>query len=237
LRKRLLITAALAVALTTSLAALRFAPSSAQTTIPIGVSAYQNHISSEPAGVTYVYKYIVPGGQSIVANYINTAYANGKKPVLVVYTNYDSTTPNWSTWDATMNVIRQDGRQVDVVVEPDLFGYIRNNNACGTTGRQMVDRFLSTAPSNARLGFFVSPWMLPYSTPASDAAAWKACWQAAGGDRMPDIYVDVTDRDQEYKGTYPWPASRVQMYEDWFKAEESTLKIGVWQIPSAFAVP
>ena len=50
---------------------------------------------------------------------------------------------------------------------------------------------------------------------------------------MEDIYVDVTDRDQEYKGTYPWPASKVQMYEDWFKALQQATgrKIGVWQIP------
>lgn len=216
-----------------SLAALRLAPSSAQTTIPIGVDAYANHISSEPSGLTYVYKYIVPGGQSIVSNYISTAYANGKRPVLVLYTNYDSTVPDWATWDGAMNAVRQDGRDVDVVVEPDLFGYIRNQNACATTGKQMVDRFLSSAPTNAHLGFFVSPWMLPYSTPAADAAAWKTCWLAAGGDRMEDIYVDVTDRDQEYKGTYPWPASKVQMYEDWFKAlsQATGRKIGVWQIP------
>jgi hypothetical protein len=216
-----------------SLTAFGSAPASADAPIGIGVDAYANHIPYEPSGLTYVYKYIVPGGENIVSSYINTAYANGKKPVLVVYTNYDSTTPNWSTWDATMNAIRQDGRSVDVVVEPDLFGYIRNQNACGTTGKQMVDRFLSTAPANAHLGFFMSPWMVPYTTPAADAASWKACWLAAGGDRMEDIYVDVLDRDQEYKGNYPWPASKIQMYEDWFKALANTMgrKIGVWQIP------
>jgi hypothetical protein len=197
------------------------------------VDAYTNHISSEPSGLTYVYKYIVPGGQSLIPGYISTAYSYGKKPVLVVYTNYDSTTPDWATWDAAMNAIRQDGRDVDVVVEPDLFGYIRNQNGCGTTGKQMVDRFLSTAPPNAHLGFFISPWSLPYTTAAADAASWKTCWLAAGGDRMEDIYVDVTDRDQEYKGTYPWPASQIQMYEDWFKAlsQATGRKIGVWQIP------
>ena len=216
-----------------SVAALRLTPSNAQTTIPIGVDAYTNHISSEPSGLTYVYKYIVPGGQSLIPGYISTAYSYGKKPVLVVYTNYDSTTPDWATWDAAMNAIRQDGRDVDVVVEPDLFGYIRNQNGCGTTGKQMVDRFLSTAPPNAHLGFFISPWSLPYTTAAADAASWKTCWLAAGGDRMEDIYVDVTDRDQEYKGTYPWPASQIQMYEDWFKAlsQATGRKIGVWQIP------
>jgi len=231
--RKLLIASVLLAGMIASFVALKSNSSNAATTIPIGVDAYSNHIASEPAGLTYVYKYIVPGGQSIVQTYINTAYANGKKPVLVVYTNYDSTTPDWTTWDATMNVIRQDGRQVDVVVEPDLFGYIKNNNACGTTGRQDVDRFLSTAPANAKLGFFISPWNLPYTTPASDAAAWKTCWLAAGGDRMPNIYVDVSDRDQEYKGTYPWPASKLQVYEDWFEALSTATgrKISIWQIP------
>ena len=184
MRRSLLFTGVLLAGLIATFVALKSAPSSAQTTIPIGVDAYSNHISSEPAGLTYVYKYIVPGGQSIVASYINTAYANGKKPVLVIYTNYDSTAPDWATWDGAMNAIRADGRDVDVVVEPDLFGYVRNENACGTTGKQHVDRFLSTAPSNAHLGFFISPWMLPYTTPAADAAAWKSV--LAGGGWRPD---------------------------------------------------
>jgi hypothetical protein len=219
--------------LAASTLSLRLQVSSAQTTIPIGVDAYTNHITSEPAGLTYVYKYIVPGGESLIPGYISAAYSHGNKPVLVLYTNYDSTSPDWTTWDAAMNAVRQDGRDVDVVVEPDLFGYVRNQNGCATTGKQLVDRFLSTAPPNAHLGFFMSPWNLPYTTAAADAASWKTCWLAAGGDRMEDIYVDVTDRDQEYKGTYPWPASKVQMYEDWFKAlsQATGRKIGVWQIP------
>ena len=184
-------TSVLLAGLIASFFVLRSAPSSAQTTIPIGVDAYSNHIPSEPAGLTYVYKYIVPGGQSLVATYISTAYANGKKPVLVVYTNYDSTTPDYATWDGTMSAIRADGRDVDVVVEPDMMGYIRNQNACGTAGKAAVDRFLTTAPANAHLGFFMSPWNLPYAGASSDAASWKSCWQAAGGDRMEDIYVDV----------------------------------------------
>ncbi len=233
MRKYLLFSLALTATAFVSFLALRTAPSSAQTTIPIGVDAYSSQIPSEPSGLTYVYKYIVPGGTNIIPDYINTAYANGKKPVLVIYTNYDSTTPDLTTWDDAMNAIRADGRAVDVVVEPDMFGYIRNANACATTGKQVVDRFLSTAPSNANLGFFMSPWNLPYVGADSDAASWKDCWLAAGGDRMQSIYVDVSDRDQEYKGTYPWPASQIQMFEDWFKAISQTMgrKIGVWQIP------
>ncbi|MGA2284772.1 MAG: hypothetical protein ABSG55_00690 [Dehalococcoidia bacterium] len=233
MRKYLLFSLALGAAAFASLLALRSAPSSAQTTIPIGVDAYSNQIASQPSGLTYVYKYIVPGGTDLIPTYISTAYADGKKPVLVIYTNYDSTTPDLTTWDAAMSAIAQDGRAVDVVVEPDMFGYIRNANACATTGKQVVDRFLSTAPSNANLGFFMSPWNLPYAGAASDAASWKSCWLAAGGDRMQSIYVDVSDRDQEYKGTYPWPASQIQMFEDWFKAvsQATGRKIGVWQIP------
>ena len=40
-----------------------------------------------------------------------------------------------------MSAIRADGRDVDVVVEPDMMGYIRNQNACGTAGKAAVDRF------------------------------------------------------------------------------------------------
>ncbi|OGY23134.1 MAG: hypothetical protein A2172_02020 [Candidatus Woykebacteria bacterium RBG_13_40_15] len=207
--------------------------------IAIGVSAYTNHISSEPKGLTYVYKYIIPGGTNIVPNYINTAYQYNFKPVLIVYTNYDTTTPDWATWDATMNAIKADGREVWVVVEPDLMGYIRNNNACGTTGKTYTDRFLSTKPANAHLGFFISGWNLGSgteswaSTPAQDAASWKSCWLAAGGDKMEDVYFDISDRDQEYKGTFPWPASRITMWENFARELKGQFgkKVGIWQIP------
>jgi hypothetical protein len=166
-----------------------------QTTIPIGVDAYANHIANEPAGLTYVYKYIVPGGQSIVPSYISTAYSNGKKPVLVLYTNYDSTSPNWTTWDATMNAVRQDGRDVDVVVEPDLFGYIRNQGGCGTTGRQMVDRFFYGA---ADAHWAPQPG-LPYN--ASDAAGGRLLRRPA---TTACNIVDVTTACR-IQGTYRRP--------------------------------
>ena len=132
-----------------------------------------------------------------------------------------------------MDTIRADGRDVWINVEPDLWGYIKNNNACGTTGKNDVDRFLSTRPQNAHLGFFISPWNVPYAGATQDALDWKNCYQAAGGNRMEDIYVDVSDRDQEFKGTYPWPSSKFTQYEDWFKALQSNLgkKVSIWQIP------
>ena len=202
--------------------------------IELGVDAYTEHIASELKGLTYVYKYVVgQGWQSYVSTFINTAYANNFKPVIVFYTNFDSTTPDFVAWDQVMNTIKTDGREVWVVVEPDMWAYIKNEGKCASLGKQHVDRFLSTKATNVHLGFFISPWNVPYVGATDDAADWKTCWSAAGGDRMEDIYVDVSDRDQEFKGEYPWSASKITMFEDWFKALNSDTgrKITVWQIP------
>jgi hypothetical protein len=198
------------------------------------VDAYVDDIPSEPAGLGGVYKYVVgQGWQSYVASYINTAYQHSLRPILVFYTNFDSTSPDFVAWDQVMSTISSDGRDVWVIVEPDMWGYIRNDGQCGTLGRQYVDRFLSTQPANAHLGFFLSPWNLPYVGAEADAQDWKGCWLAAGGDRMPDLYVDVSDRDQEFKGTYPWSAAEIALREDWFAALRAATgrKINVWQIP------
>jgi hypothetical protein len=209
-------------------------PTQSGATVSIGADAYVENISSEPAGLDGVYKYVVgQDWQSYVASYIDTAYEHDLQPFFVFYTNFDSTEPDFVAWDQVMDTIRSDGRDAWVIVEPDLWGYIRNDGLCGTLGKQYVDRFLSTRPSNAHLGFFFSPWNLPYVGAEADAQDWKDCWLAAGGDRMPDIYVDVSDRDQEYYGTYPWTAGKIALYEDWFSALHSATgrKINVWQIP------
>jgi len=209
-------------------------PTQASGTVRIGVDAYVGDIPSEPAGLDGVYKYVVgQGWQSYVASYINAAYQHNLRPILVFYTNYDSTSPDFVAWDQVMSTVSSDGRDVWVIVEPDMWGYIRNDGTCGTLGRQYVDRFLSTQPANAHLGFFLSPWNLPYVGAEADAQDWRDCWLAAGGDRMPDLYVDVSDRDQEFYGTYPWSAAKIALYEDWFAALRAATgrKITVWQIP------
>jgi len=209
------------------------APSNASK-IEIGVDAYTEHIATEPSKLTYVYKYVVgQGWQSYVTSYIAEAYKYNFKPVIVFYTNFDTGNPDFVAWDQVMNAIKTDGRQVWVVVEPDMWGYIRNDGTCGSVGKQHVTRFLSTKPSNAHLGFFISPWNLPYNGATYDANDWYNCWTAAGGNQMEDIYVDVSDRDQETYGTYPWASSKITLYEDWFKAlnADTGRKMSVWQIP------
>lgn len=209
------------------------APSNASK-IEIGVDAYTEHIATEPSKLTYVYKYVVgQGWQSYVTSYIAEAYKYNFKPVIVFYTNFDTGNPDFTAWDQVMNAIKTDGRQVWVVVEPDMWGYIRNDGTCGSVGKQHVTRFLSTKPSNAHLGFFISPWNLPYNGATYDANDWYNCWTAAGGNQMEDIYVDVSDRDQETYGTYPWASSKITLYEDWFKAlnADTGRKMSVWQIP------
>jgi hypothetical protein len=215
---------------------LELAPtaSSGGTTIRVGVDAYLEHISQEPSGLSGVYKYVDGRGwQSYVSSYIEAAYQSDLRPILVFYTNFDSTSPDFVAWDETMDAIRSDGRDVWVIVEPDMWGYIKNEGRCGSLGRQHVDRFLSTRPSNARLGFLFNHWSVPYIGAQDDAQEWRECWLAAGGERMADIYVDVSDRDQEYYGTYPWPASKFVLYEEWFAAlhEATGRKVKVWQIP------
>jgi len=209
-------------------------PAKAAPPIELGVDAYKEHIASEPKGITYVYKYVVgQGWQTIVTDYINEAYKNNLKPVIVFYTNFDSSTPDLVAWDQVAGAITATGKETWVVVEPDMWGYIRNDGKCGTLGKQYVDRFTSSKPANAHLGFFMSPWNLPYVGAADDAADWKSCWTAAGGDKMEDIYVDVSDRDQEFKNSYPWPADKLNQFEDWFKAIQSATgkKVSVWQVP------
>ena len=209
-------------------------PSPGGGTVSIGVDAYVEHISSEPPGVDGVYKYVVgQGWQSYVASYIDTAYQHDLRPILVFYTNFDSTDPDFVAWDQVMDTIRSDSRDVWIIVEPDMWGYIRNEGLCGTLGKQRVDRFLSTQPPNAHLGFFFNPWNVSYVGAEADAQDWKDCWLAAGGDRMPDVYVDISDRDQEYYGTYPWPPGKIALYEDWFVALHTATgrKVDVWQIP------
>ncbi len=208
--------------------------SPAGTSVKIGVDAYVEHLSQEPGGVSGVYKYVVDRGwQSYVSSYIDAAYDNGLRPFLVFYTNFDSTSPDFVAWDEVMGVIRSDGRDVWVIVEPDLWGYIEQEGQCGSLGRQHVDRFLSTRPTNAHLGFLFNPWNVPYAGASADARNWKNCWLEAGGDRMQDIYVDISDRDQEYYGNYPWPQDRFALYESWFAAlhNETGRRVNVWQIP------
>jgi hypothetical protein len=198
------------------------------------VDAYLEDVGSEPQGLDGVYKYVVgQGWQDYVSSYIDTAYQNGLRPFLVFYTNFDSDSPDFVAWDQVMGAIGSDGRDVWVVVEPDMWGYIANEGTCGSTGKEYVDRFLSTRPANAHLGFFMSPWNLPYVGAEADAQDWNDCWLAARGDRMPDIYVDVSDRDQEFYGTYPWSSQQVTMYEDWFEAIHNLTgrKVNAWQIP------
>lgn len=181
-----------------------------------------------------VYKYVVGRGwQDYVSSYIEEAYENDLRPIFIFYTNFDSTSPDFVAWDEVMAVIQSDGRDVWIVVEPDMWGYIKNDGSCGALGRQHVDRFLSTQPANAHLGFFFSPWNVPYVGAETDAQDWRDCWLAAGGDRMADLYVDVSDRDQEYYGTYPWTQAKLGLYEDWFAAIHNATgrKVSVWQIP------
>jgi len=207
--------------------------------IDIGVDAYTKDIPSQPSGLTFVYKNITPGNSNVTPTYIQVAYTYNLKPVLVVYTNNDSTTVDWPTWDATMNAIKADGREVWVVVEPDLLGMIRNNKTCGTVGKADIDRFLSTKPSNAHLGLLLSGWNLGDGnqkwswSPSQEAIEWKACLTSAGGDRIEDVYFDFSDRDQEFRNTYPWPQSRITMWETFAKELSGQLgkKVGIWQIP------
>lgn len=201
---------------------------------PVGVDAYTEMIAQEPAGLGYVYKYVVgQGWQSYVQGYLNEAWAHGLAPVLVFYTNYDSSSIDMTAWDQVMATVKADGRETRIIVEPDLWGYLKNEGKCGTTAKTFVDRLLATAPANARLGFFISPWNLPYIGAEDDAADWLTCWQQAGAGRLPDVYVDVSDRDQEYDGDYPWAAADLKLYEDWFAALASKIgkPVSVWQIP------
>jgi len=214
--------------------------------IELGVDAYTEHIALEPEGLDYVYKYVTgQGWQSYIASYMNAAYSKGLKPVFVYYTSYDNPdNVDFVGWDQLMNTIQTDGRAAWVVAEPDTWGYLRNRtNGCSITAKQYVDRFTSTAPANAHLGFVMSPWNLPYVGAAADAADWKDCWQASGANlKMEDIYVDVLDRDQQWKvahdpshpmAEYPWSASKFQLVEAWFQAlsTQTGHKISVWQIP------
>ena len=208
--------------------------------VEIGVAVNTQNISdpTEPKQLTYVYHYVnwdsYGIGPTYAAAFIKGAYNNNFKPVLVFYTSYDDVTKiDFNAWDQIMNVIRTDGRDVWVVVEPDMVGYLRQDNACSTTLKQYEDRFLQTKAPTAHLGYHMSPWNVPYVGAQADADAQKTCWLASGGDRMEDIYVDVLDRDQETKGEYPWSAAKLTQTEDWWKALEvdTGRKIGVWQIP------
>jgi hypothetical protein len=214
--------------------------------IGLGVDAYVDRIASEPTGLTYVYKYILSGYQNLIQPYMNSAYQHNFKPVFVMYTNSDSNppSPDFTTYDAVMNAIRTDGREAWVIVEPDMWGIIRSDGNCGTTGKSYVDRYMSTKPSNVHLGFFMSGWNMGDGTqswnwpPDQEAADWKTCWNAAGGQRMEGIYFDVSDRDQEWysnngKGVYPWTSAHITMWENFAREvyNQTGRKVGVWQIP------
>jgi|GEM_PF-2636302 len=209
--------------------------------IEIGVVAEPPSIPdpAEPKQLTYVYHYVnwdsKSGGPTFAAAYIKQAYNYNFKPILVFYTSYDvPANIDFNAWDQIMNVIRTDGRDVWVVVEPDMVGSLRNSNACSTTLKQYEDRFLQTKAPTAHLGYHMSPWLIPYDGgPQGDATGQKDCWLASGGNRMEDIYVDILDKDQELYGQYPWSVAQLTEKENWFMALEQATgrKIGVWQIP------
>jgi hypothetical protein len=198
------------------------------------VDAYTEMIKDQPANLGYVYKYVV--GQDwgpYVQGYLNEAWNHGLAPVLIFYTNFDSTSADMTAWDQIMAVVKADGRETRIDIEPDLWAYLKIEGKCGTAAKTFLDRFLSTAPANARLGIHINPWNVPYIGPQDDAAEWLSCWQAMGAGRVPDVYVDVSDRDQEFYGTYPWTAAHLREMEDWFAALSSALgrPVTVWQIP------